>query len=46
MLLVPVYLYAVLHSPSATNDEMRKPEPSKDNYRKSGGKLAAIQKVR
>lgn len=44
MLLASPYLYAILHFPSDTN-EMRIPEPSKDNYRKSSGKLAAIHKV-
>ena len=44
MLLISAYLYAILHFPYDTNNEMTMPETSKDDYRKSSGKLAAIQK--
>jgi hypothetical protein len=44
MLLSSTDLYAILHFPSETNDEMRLSEPSKHKYRMPSGKLAVTQK--
>jgi hypothetical protein len=45
LLLISAYLYAILHFPSDTNNEIRMSEPSKNNYSKSSGKSVATQKV-